>query len=173
METADEDAGKLVGEDGTSVGDLRVVVRYGVAQSRYDKVSKKHFSLTDDDEKEAAKTGWARYSVYDSALTSYDEAVSMLRPQRRLAIKVPAALARTLKVENDQAYDIKWDWLGDCLNESGDKIADSDAGCEGHCGIHILSFPDKSKMNTARSKLIDLINDRDLFEPVEATFEEQ
>jgi len=162
-----------VGDDRSSLDDSRVVVRYGVIQSRNDAVSKKHFSLTDKDKEEAQETGWARYSVFEDSLTSPQEAVEILPPKRRIAIRLPVGLVNSIRAKDERSYDVVWDWMPECLGEHGLKIEGAKLGCEGHCGIHILHYPNNLKMNIARSKIIDMVNDQELYEVLDFTFEDQ
>jgi len=121
---------------GESLREDENVIRLGLEQSNYDRIGANHFSLSSKEKKQ----DWKRISVWETSLTSVNEARAILtNPKRKLVIILNVGDVRSIKLEGVDQLDIKWDRLPNCINKVGQKQPGYIDGCEGHCaldGIH-------------------------------------
>lgn len=127
------------------------VIRVGHTnyQSHYNSISPDQFRIDDREKKEE----WKRISVYESSLTSDEEAIKLTSPKRLFIIKFIVGELRKVVVNNDNPFDVKWDPRIDCIDENGIKIIGSPKGCEGHAGLEGLYAETKGGREELRVEL--------------------
>lgn len=149
------------GETGESLADDGDVIRMLLVQSDYRHINSNTFALSGE-EKDLAEeeSGWARSSVYETSLTTPEQANGMMTKCRPGVVRLSVADIRSLPIKDEGCtLDVVWDRMADCLDAAGNPVPERKPGCEGHCGITdkpmITRGPFSPKVQRALSKLAD------------------
>jgi len=138
---------------GESLSEDENVIRLGLEQSNYDRIGANHFSLSSKEKNQ----DWKRIPVWETSLTSVNEARSILtNPKRKLVIILNVGDVRSITLEGEVQLDIKWDRLPNCINTLGQKQPGYVDGCEGHCALDGIYPQGKKLRKRLRKRLANL-----------------
>jgi hypothetical protein len=153
MGAFNDPAGTKPGKTGESLDGKDNVVRLGLEQSNYNRIGANHFRLSSNEK----DSDWKRISVWESSLTTIEEARSIVtNPKRKLILDLNVGDVRSIAINAQVELDVKWDRLPDCIDGKGNRGSNYRDGCEGHCAMDGIYPKGKKLRKRIRRKLADL-----------------